>query len=210
MQRRVEEGPMTHIANTEDPHVAWQTLQMMYKTINDAATPLMCQQFYGKLMAEGSSLEEYIKTMRRAQEKINLMVTTQGGSCITEVEFIQRLATSLPDSWDILKSVMDYTVQSTDIGGIAMSNCIQNQLLAEDLCHCAKGGNKSFYAEQPNNSPRNFQQDPSNQGHAFDKASIICNNSHKTGHIKHKCRGPRGCIETGESIYRQQWKPRMQ
>jgi hypothetical protein len=117
MQRRVEEGPMTHIANTEDPHVAWQTLQMMYETIGDAATTLMRQRFYGKPMTEGTALEEHIKVMRSAQEQINLAVATQGGSRITEDKFIQQLVTSLPDSWDILKSVMDYTVQATDMGG---------------------------------------------------------------------------------------------
>src|ERR1044072_6769289 len=146
MTRRCEVGPLGHIADSDNPHTAWTTLQTMFENIGTAAMTVLHQRFFGAKMKESDSIEEHIHNMRKLQEQINLAIAEEGGDKIKELQFICQIVTSLPKSWDIFISILDFSFDNTaDQGGLLMSKKIQNHLLAEDL-HCkACSGDSSFF-----------------------------------------------------------------
>src|ERR1044072_4211153 len=152
MTRRCEVGPLGHIADTDNPHTAWTTLQTMFENIGTAAMTVLHQRFFGAKMKESDSVEEHIRNMRKLQEQINLAIAEEGGDKIKELQFIRQIVTSLPESWDVFVSILDFDFSNTtDAGGLQMSKKIQNKLLAEDMRRKAKSGDSAFFASTSQN-----------------------------------------------------------
>ncbi|QRV90663.1 gag-polypeptide of LTR copia-type [Ceratobasidium sp. AG-Ba] len=193
LRRRIESGPMVHVATATEPHIAWNTLARMYEQVGTSAMTLLRQKFYGNRMAESDDLEEHIKTMRRLHDEINLSVSTAGGNQITEVEWIEQLVASLPESYDMMVSMIDFTFSSTaDPNGIEMSQKIQTRLLNEANRRKtrASNGQSAFYTV---NSRRDSKGRflPENK-RAIDRTKLVCHNCGKNGHKRTECRKPGG------------------
>ncbi|KAG9091826.1 hypothetical protein FRC07_011773, partial [Ceratobasidium sp. 392] len=130
LRRRCEEGPIRHIATATKPHTAWNTLQLMYEHVGTSAMTLSHQKFYGHKMVESDDLEEHLKTMQKLHDQINLALIGQNASTITEVKFIEQVVTSLPESYDMLVSMVEFSFNpTTNPLGIQMSQNIQTCLL---------------------------------------------------------------------------------
>ncbi|KAB5588095.1 Copia protein [Ceratobasidium theobromae] len=193
MQRRCDIGPLAHINEVENPHIAWRQLQTMYENVGTAAMTVLHQQFYQRRMKEAGSVEEHIREMRKYQEQINLAINEQGGDKIQELQFIRQVVSSLPESWEIFISVLDFDFNTTnDPGGLNMSKRIQNRLLAEDLRRKAKTGDSALFVAPNRSSQSNNRPFNPNNRRAVDASRLTCNNCQKLGHIARNCRKPGG------------------
>ncbi|QRV75461.1 Copia-like polyprotein/retrotransposon [Ceratobasidium sp. AG-Ba] len=193
LRRRVESGPMVHVATATEPHIAWNTLARMYEQVGTSAMTLLRQKFYGNRMAESDDLEEHIKTMRRLHDEINLTVATAGGNRVTEIEWVEQLVASLPESYDMMVSMIDFTFNSTtDPNGIEMSQKIQTRLLNEANRRKtrASGSQSTFYSTNTNRDHRGRFL-PENK-RAIDRTKNVCHNCGRHGHKKFECRKPGG------------------
>src|SRR4051812_441288 len=137
-------------------------------------------------MSKSDDMEEHIKKLRSIFDKLNTALLAEGSNPIIELEFIQQLLASLPESWQYLVSVIDQTPVQGDNKGIQLSANITSHLLAEYHCRKAQTGEKAFFASnRPNNRPQQ-------QGNASDQLNKRCNNCNILGHIKRECRKPGG------------------
>ncbi|QRV78810.1 Copia protein [Ceratobasidium sp. AG-Ba] len=146
-------------------------------------------------MAESDDLEEQIKTMQRLHNEINLTVATAGGNCVTEIEWVEQLVASLPESYNMMVSMIDFTFNlTTDPNGIEMSQKIQTRLLnkANRRKTRASGSQSTFYSTNTNCDHRGRFL-PENK-RAINHTKNVCHNCGRHGHKKFECRKPSGGV----------------
>ncbi|QRV97022.1 Copia protein [Ceratobasidium sp. AG-Ba] len=184
IRRRIESAPMTHIACCTNSFEAWDVLAQLYQSIGSGAMILLCNRFSNLHMSEGDNLEEHIKKLRKVFDELNIALLAEGSSTIKELEFIRQLLASLPESWQIIVSIINQTPDATDPDGITLSQNIQSRLLNEYQRRRIATGEVAMYIK-----PKR----------ASDRLTISCNNCGLKGHIIDECYKPGGLAYKGKN-----------
>ncbi|KAA1479990.1 hypothetical protein DENSPDRAFT_747021, partial [Dentipellis sp. KUC8613] len=74
---------------------AWDTLKNMFESQGPIGIVMARRKFFRAECAEGTEIEEHIRTMRSYQSELQTLQQE-----VTESDFAMALLTSLPDSWD--------------------------------------------------------------------------------------------------------------
>ncbi|CCO33376.1 hypothetical protein BN14_07451 [Rhizoctonia solani AG-1 IB] len=131
LRRRVDTGPMIHVARATSVKDAWDTLQNQYQSLGVAAMTMLRNKFTSLRMNEGDDLETYIKNLRKIFNDLNIALFAESADQLKEIDFVRQLLVSLPDSWQILVSVIPQRPEANDKDGTKLSKDIQSRLLAE-------------------------------------------------------------------------------
>lgn len=201
LRRRVETGPMIHVAMSTEAHLAWVALQRVYESVGPAAMTNLCGNFYNIRMAESDDLEEHIGCMRKALDALNTALITEGSHPTIELEFIRQLLMTLPESYHVLRSTFNQRPEANDPEGVVLSEELQERLLAEYQSCKIQNGETGYYIRnrfapgQRNNKATPNRQSGNGQSsnqRAIDRTRITCNHCGKVGHIKAECFAPGG------------------
>ncbi|QRV95121.1 gag-polypeptide of LTR copia-type [Ceratobasidium sp. AG-Ba] len=184
IRRRIESAPMTHIARCTNSFEAWDVLARLYQSIGSGAMILLRNRFSNLRMSEGDNLEDHIKKLRKVFDELNIALLAEGSTTIKELEFIRQLLASLPESWQIIVSIIDQTPDATDPDGITLSQNIQSRLLNEYQRRSIATGEVAMYIK-----PKR----------ASDCLTISCNNCRLKGHIIDECYKPGGLAYKGKN-----------
>ncbi|KAJ1310589.1 hypothetical protein OPQ81_007318 [Rhizoctonia solani] len=104
--RRVDIGPMTHVARATLISEAWSVLKNQYQSLRVAAMMMLRNKFTSLRMGEGDDLENHIKELHKIFNDLNIALLAESTDQLKELEFIRQLLVSLPESWQILVSVI--------------------------------------------------------------------------------------------------------
>ncbi|KAJ1305439.1 hypothetical protein OPQ81_000449 [Rhizoctonia solani] len=187
LRRRVEMGPMIHVARCTDVVDAWKILKNQYQSLGIAAMTMLRNKFTSLRMGEADDLESHIKELRKIFNDLNIALLAESSDSLKELEFIRQLLVSLPESWQILVSVIPQCPESNDTDGTKLSIDIQSRILAEYHRRKSLSVKKAFFARNrnvPGNSRGRNSTNPSN------RIEIICHNCKTPGHKRPECRKP--------------------
>ncbi|KAB5588692.1 hypothetical protein CTheo_7870 [Ceratobasidium theobromae] len=143
--QHVESTPMVHISHTTEASKAWAALKC-YQNLGVAATTLLNHCFTAICMNEGDDLESHIKDMRKLFNDLNLALVAQSSNQLKELDFVRQLLVSLPESWNVLVSVINQKPEANDADGAQLLADIQSRLLTEYHHHKAQNSKKSYFA----------------------------------------------------------------
>ncbi|KAJ1309279.1 hypothetical protein OPQ81_004941 [Rhizoctonia solani] len=196
LHHHVDTGPMTHIACCTLVSKAWKILKNQYQLLGVATMTMLHNKFMSLCMSEGDDLESHIKELRKIFNDLNITLLAKSTNQLKEIEFIQQLLVSLPESWQILVSVIPQHPEPNDTDSTKLSIDIQSCLLAE--YHRCKSQNtkKALFAHNhkvPHSSHGRFSQSPSAH------IENICQNCNIPGHKQHECRKPGGGTYKGNN-----------
>ncbi|KAG8733947.1 hypothetical protein FRC10_012053 [Ceratobasidium sp. 414] len=118
---------------------------------------MLRNRFTSLRMNEADNLESHIKELRKVFNDLNIALLAESSDQLKELEFIQQLLVSLPESWQILVSVIPQRPEATDTNGTRLSIDIQSRLLAEYHRRQSQHGEKSFLAQNWND-PQNHRR----------------------------------------------------
>ncbi|QRW04445.1 Copia protein [Ceratobasidium sp. AG-Ba] len=185
LRRRVDTGPMIHVARADSATNAWTVLKNQYQSLGIAAMTMLRNRFTSLRMNEGDDLESHIKELRKIFNDLNIALLAESSDQLKEIEFVRQLLVSLPESWQLLVSIIPQRPESGDTDGSKMSIDVQSRLLAEYHRRKSLPGEKSFFARN-RQVPGNRRSTPSR--HASAIIEIICYNCGIPGHKKKDCR----------------------
>jgi hypothetical protein len=92
---------MPHIMNISDPHRMWIKLRTLYQSNSMNRRLSLKSQLYNLNMIEKLSIEEHL---RHVNSLIGQLANR--GITITDDELVDRVLTSLPTSWDMLREMI--------------------------------------------------------------------------------------------------------
>jgi hypothetical protein len=189
LRRRVDIGPMIHIARCTTVPEAWNILRNQYQSLGIAAMTMLRNKFTSMRMAEGDDLESHIKDLRKIFNDLNIALLSERSKQLKEIEFIRQLLVSLPESWQILVSVIPQQPETTDQDSAQLSANVQSRLLAEYHRRKSQSGEQSFYAR--NRSVPGSSRNRSNTA-PVGRIEIICHKCNIPGHKRPECCKPGG------------------
>ncbi|QRW09844.1 Copia protein [Ceratobasidium sp. AG-Ba] len=146
LRRRVDTGPMIHVARADSATNAWAVLKNQYQSLGIAAMTMLRNRFTSLRMNEGDDLESHIKELRKIFNDLNIALLAESSDQLKEIEFVRQLLVSLPESWQLLVSIIPQRPESGDTDGSKMSIDVQSRLLAEYHRRKSLPGKKSFFA----------------------------------------------------------------
>ncbi|CEL64015.1 hypothetical protein RSOLAG1IB_10998 [Rhizoctonia solani AG-1 IB] len=196
LRRRVDTGPMIHVARATSVKDAWDTLQNQYQSLGVAAMTMLRNKFTSLRMNEGDDLETYIKNLRKIFNDLNIALFAESADQLKEIDFVRQLLVSLPDSWQILVSVIPQRPEANDKDGTKLSKDIQSRLLAEYHRRQDRNIDSAFFARN-RNVPGNSRGRSTNNPTA--RLEIICHNCKIPGHKRPECRKPGGGAYKGDN-----------
>ncbi|KAG8726191.1 hypothetical protein FRC10_007396, partial [Ceratobasidium sp. 414] len=157
---------------------------------------MLCNRFTSLRMNEADNLESHIKELRKIFNNLNIALLAESSDQLKELEFIRQLLVSLPESWQILVSVIPQRPEATDTDGTRLSIDIQSRLLTKYHRRQSQHGEKSFLARNWND-PRNRRGNSSyNSPPHFE---FICHNCNRPGHKRPDCWRPGGGAYRGDN-----------
>ncbi|KAJ1299489.1 hypothetical protein OPQ81_003801 [Rhizoctonia solani] len=196
LRRRVDTGPMTHVARCMLVSEAWKILKNQYRSLGVATMTMLRNKFTSLRMSKGDDLESHIKELRKIFNDLNIALLAESTDQLKEIEFIRQLLVSLPESWQILMSVIPQHPEPNDTDGTKLSIDIQSRLLAEYHHRKSQNAEKALFARNckvPHSLCGRFSQSPSA------RIENICQNCNIPGHKRHECRKPGGGAYKGNN-----------
>ncbi|KAG8725986.1 hypothetical protein FRC10_007573, partial [Ceratobasidium sp. 414] len=157
---------------------------------------MLRNRFTSLRMNEADNLESHIKELRKIFNDLNIVLLAESSDQLKELEYIRQLLVSLPESWQILVSVIPQRPEATDTDGTRLSIDIQSRLLAEYHRRQSQHGEKSFLARNWND-PRNRRGNSSY--YSPPRLNIICHNCDRPGHKRPDCWRPGGGAYRGDN-----------
>src|ERR1700678_2434573 len=164
---RVADKMLVYVASLTSAREAWETLNSLLEAQGALGIVLARRKLFRAQCAEGTTIEEHIRTLHSYQEELHNL-----GQKIDGEEFSIILLSSLPESWNTYISSIDTT--SLKEAPRLIAHILEHDWrmgmrgMAEDTALAAKPWKKKI---NPN---------------------ITCYGCGKKGHISHQCRSGKG------------------
>lgn len=140
---RVTDTVLVYIAECQTAKEAWDTLTEIYQKKGAMGTVLARRKLFRTECAEGTDIEEHIRTMRQYQQELAAL-----GSKVEDSDFAMTLLTSLPESWNSFISALSEDVvkaSATTISRILDEDKRLKSKTESDTALATKSGKKKFY-----------------------------------------------------------------
>ncbi|KAB5588715.1 hypothetical protein CTheo_7838 [Ceratobasidium theobromae] len=166
--------------------ICWHAALKHYRNLGITATTLPNRCFTTIHMNEGDDLESHIKDMRKLFNNLNLALVAQSSDQLKELDFVRQLLVSLPESWNVLVSVINQKPEANDADGAQLSADIQSQLLTEYHHRKAQNSEKSYFARN-RKIPGTLKGKTSAPANPVGRIEIICHNCNIPSHKRPDC-----------------------
>ncbi|KAF8748400.1 hypothetical protein RHS01_10857 [Rhizoctonia solani] len=143
--RRVNTGPMIHVARCSNASDAWKIFKNQYQSLGVAAMTMLRNRFTSLCMMEGNDLKAFIKELCKIFNDLNIALLAKSSSQLSKLDFIQQLLVALPELWQILVSVIPQRPKASNTNGTKLSIDIQSHLLAEYHCQKSINAKRAFF-----------------------------------------------------------------